>query len=99
MNRRSFIAGSLLVATGGAQLAATATAPTGAAALVAAEPGGPRSCAAAPAAPRPTSILALNPPETILPVLQNMQMRAIKPVPRKPPVYQQEQLTRLLYFG
>ena len=42
MNRRSFIAGSLLAAT---------VAPTGAAALVAAEPGGPRPCAAAPAAP------------------------------------------------
>ena len=92
MKRRSFIVGSFLAATtaansGGAQLAAPA------------KTGGPRSCAAAkPLAPAPRSILELNPPETILPMLQNAQMRAIKPEPRKPPVYQQEQLT-LLHFA
>ena len=93
MKRRSFIVGSFLAATaaansGGAQLAAPANAGS-------ASTGGPRGRAAAPA---PRSILELNPPETILPMLQNAQMRAIKPEPHKPPVYQQEQLT-LLHFA
>ena len=105
MQRRSFIVGSFLAATaGGAQLAAPANPdsaqPGGPRSCAAANPGpaktgGPRSCAAAPA---PRSILELNPPEQILPLLQNMRMRAIKPVPHKPPVYQQEQLT-LLHFA
>ena len=105
MQRRSFIVGSFLAATaGGAQLAAPANPdsaqPGGPRSCATANPGpaktgGPRSCAAAPA---PRSILELNPPEQILPLLQNMQMRAIKPVPHKPPVYQQEQLT-LLHFA
>ena len=81
MKRRSFIVGSFLAATAAANAGSANT-------------GGPRSCAAAkPPAPAPRSILELNPPETILPMLQNAQMRAIKPEPHKPPVYQQEQLT------
>ena len=86
MKRRSFIVGSFLAATAAANAGSANT-------------GGPRSCAAVkPPAPAPRSILELNPPETILPMLQNAQMRAIKPEPRKPPVYQQEQLT-LLHFA
>ena len=40
----------------------------------------------------------LNPPETVLPILQNMQMRAIKAPPHGSPLFQREQLT-LLHFA
>ena len=43
-------------------------------------------------------ILELNPPETVLPILQNMRMRAIKPVNGAPPQPQEEQLV-LLHFS
>ena len=43
-------------------------------------------------------ILELNPQETVLPVLQNMRMRAIKPVKGVPPEPQEEQLV-LLHFS
>ena len=86
MKRRSFLTGSLLAAASCNALGSPTAAPSAPAAA------GPRSCAAA------KGILELNPPETILPILQNMQMRAIKPVPHKPPAYQQEQLV-LLHFA
>ena len=83
MNRRSFLASSLLTVASCETLGAT--------------PG--KLSKSTPAnRTEEKSILELNPPETILPVLQNMQMRAIKPVPHKPPAYQQEQLV-LLHFA
>ena len=86
MKRRSFIAGSLLAA---ASCEALHGAPAEAA---------PATVKGKSPAPVDRSILKLNPPKDILPMLQNMQMRAIKPVAHKPPVYQQEQLI-LLHFA
>ncbi len=86
MKRRSFLTGALIAAATPDMLAADA--PTAATKQ-------PPIPSAKPAA---KSIIELNPPETLLPILQNMQMRAIKPTPRKPPIYQNEQLV-LLHFA
>ena len=47
---------------------------------------------------KPSGILELNPPETVLPILQNMRMRAIRRVKGAPPPQQEEQLV-LLHFS
>ena len=86
MKRRSFLTGALIAAATPDMLAADA--PTAAAK----QPPIPSAKTAA------KSIIELNPPETLLPILQNMQMRAIKPSPHKPPIYQKEQLV-LLHFA
>lgn len=46
----------------------------------------------------PKGILELNPPETVLPILKNMRMRAIRRVKGAPPPQQEEQLV-LLHFS
>ena len=87
MKRRNFLAGALLAAAAPDMLGANA---------IDAAPQPSTAPVATGSATR--SIIELNPPEFLLPILQNMQMRAIKPVAHKPPVYQQEQLI-LLHFA
>ena len=87
MKRRNFLAGALLAAAAPDMLGANA---------IDAAPQPSTAPVATGSATR--SIIELNPPEFLLPILQNMQMRAIKPTPRKPPIYQSEQLV-LLHFA
>ena len=82
MRRRNFLTGSLLAAVPGGIFASTA-------------PASPVKSVKGQAADSvEKSILELNPPEMVLPILQNMQMRAIN----GKNVYQREQLT-LLHFA
>ena len=83
MKRRSFLAGSLLGIMPGGAFAAATPVP-----LKAQQKKGDLKANAE------KSILELNPPEMVLPMLQNMQLRAIN----RKCAYQREQLT-LLHFA
>ena len=82
MKRRSFLAGAIIAATAPAM-----------------PKDGPADARPATAAKKPAvkGILELNPPELVEPMLQNMQMRAIR-ADKNGPTPQQEQLT-LLHFA
>ena len=80
MNRRSFLAGAIIAATAPAM-----------------SKDGPAYARPATAAKKPAvrGILELNPPELVEPMLQNMQMRAIR-ADKDGRTPQQQQLTLLV---